>query len=56
MEIDLDEIRARNLIEYGTGKNHLDLLRSIYPERSHFIFELIQNASDVNASDVEFRL
>ncbi len=56
MEIDLDEIRARNLIEYGTGKSHLDLLRSIYPERSHFIFELIQNASDVNASEVEFRL
>lgn len=56
MEIDLDDIRARNLIEYGTGKSHLDLLRSIYPERSHFIFELIQNASDVNASEVEFRL
>ena len=56
MEINLDEIRARNLIEYGVGKSHLDLLRSIYPERSHFIFELIQNASDVNASQVEFRL
>lgn len=56
MEVDLDEIRARNLIEYGTGKSHLDLLRSIYPERSHFIFELIQNASDVQASQVEFTL
>jgi hypothetical protein len=56
VEINLDEIRARNLIEYGVGKSHLDLLRSIYPERSHFIFELIQNASDVNASQVEFSL
>ena len=56
MEIDLDEIRAKNLIEYGVGSSHLDLLRSIYPERSHFIFELIQNASDVSASEVEFTL
>jgi hypothetical protein len=56
MEIDLDLIRSKNQIEYGTGNTHLDLLRSIYPERTHFIFELIQNASDAEATEVDFRL
>lgn len=56
MEIDLDLIRSKNQIEYGTGNTHLDLLRSIYPERTHFIFELIQNASDAAATEVDFRL
>lgn len=56
MEIDLDKIRSKNQIEYGTGNTHLDLLRSIYPERTHFVFELIQNASDAEATEVDFRL
>ncbi len=56
MDIDLDRIRSKNQIEYGTGNKHLDLLRSIYPERTHFVFELIQNAADADATEVDFRL
>lgn len=32
------------------------LLTQLYPERAHFIFELLQNAEDAGASEVQFRL
>ena len=32
------------------------LLTDLYPDNAHFIFELLQNAEDMNATDVRFRL
>ena len=34
----------------------LDLLGQLYSERTHFIFELIQNAEDAGATDLAFEL
>ena len=33
-----------------------NLLTELYPDKAHFIFELLQNAEDMNASEVSFRL
>ncbi len=33
-----------------------NLLTELYPDKAHFIFELLQNAEDMNASAVRFRL
>jgi len=34
----------------------LDLLGQLYSERTHFIFELIQNAEDAGATELAFEL
>ena len=34
----------------------LELLGQLYSERTHFIFELIQNAEDAGATDLTFTL
>jgi len=34
----------------------VDLLKGLYPDRAHFLYELLQNAEDVGATHVEFNL
>jgi hypothetical protein len=51
-----DQIRAENIIEYGQGTRHLGFLERLYSDRTHFIFELLQNAEDAQASRVSFEL
>lgn len=48
MEIDYAEIRAANTLRYGTkvGTYGTVLLANLYADRTHFIFELLQNAED----------
>ncbi len=46
MPSDYDQIRAENLQEYGHGTRHLAFLGTLYPDRTHFLFELLQNAED----------
>ena len=33
-----------------------NLLTELYPDKAHFIFELLQNAEDMNATEVNFSL
>ena len=33
-----------------------DLLSHLYPDNAHFIYELLQNAEDAQASEIHFRL
>ncbi|WP_417379489.1 sacsin N-terminal ATP-binding-like domain-containing protein [Gimesia sp.] len=40
--------------EFSEGINNL--LTELYPENAHFIYELLQNAEDVEASNVSFKL
>lgn len=40
--------------EFSEGINNL--LTELYPENAHFIYELLQNAEDVEASNVTFKL
>jgi hypothetical protein len=53
---DYEKIRAENIARYGWDTAVLDLLGQLYSERTHFIFELIQNAEDAGASELAFEL
>ena len=41
-------------LEKHTGVK--ELVQNIYPDEAHFIYELLQNAEDAGASEVEFVL
>jgi hypothetical protein len=51
MAIDYDQIRAENQSRYGTDIGRIGpmLLSNRYDDRTHFIFELLQNAEDALA-------
>jgi hypothetical protein len=53
---DYQKIREENIARYGWDTAVLDLLGQLYSERTHFIFELIQNAEDAGATEVAFEL
>src|SRR5258705_7758390 len=56
MSTDYERIRQDNITEYGQGTRHLDFLQRLYADRTHFIFELLQNAEDARATQVTFVL
>ncbi len=56
MPSDYSKIREDNIKEYGEGTRHLAFLGRLYTDRTHFIFELLQNAEDAGASRIRFRL
>jgi hypothetical protein len=53
---DYDDIRAENVVRYGWDTAVLELLGQLYSERTHFVFELIQNAEDAGATELTFTL
>jgi hypothetical protein len=53
---DYAQIRQENIERYGWDTAVLDLLGHLYSERTHFIFELIQNAEDAHATQLTFEL
>jgi hypothetical protein len=53
---DYETIRDENIARYGWDTAVLDLLGHLYSERTHFIFELIQNAEDAGATELIFQL
>src|SRR6266567_6951755 len=53
---DYEKIREENIARYGWDTAVLELLGHLYSERTHFIFELIQNAEDAGATELEFEL
>lgn len=56
MPSDYVQIREENIRRYGTETAHLALLGDLYSDRTHFIFELLQNAEDAKASAVRFQI
>jgi hypothetical protein len=56
MHIDYDKIREENIREYGEGTRHLSFLSRLYTDRTHFVFELLQNAEDAGATRILFSL
>ncbi len=56
MPADYDQIRDDNISRYGWDTAVLDLLGNLYSERTHFIFELLQNAEDAGAKELTFEL
>jgi hypothetical protein len=53
---DYDQIRAENIARYGWDTVALELLGQLYSDRTHFLFELIQNAEDAGATELTFEL
>jgi hypothetical protein len=53
---DYGEIRRENISRYGWDTAVLELLGQLYSDRTHFIFELIQNAEDAGATELTFEL
>src|SRR6202012_1502679 len=51
-----EQIRDENIARYGWDTAVLDLLGHLYSDRTHFIFELIQNAEDAGATELSFAL
>lgn len=45
-KINYEKIRKDNIEEYGKGTRHLSYFADIYTTRTHFIFEVLQNAED----------
>src|SRR5712691_4829549 len=56
MPADYEEIRRENIARYGWDTAVLELLGQLYSDRTHFIFELIQNAEDAGATELTFEL
>ncbi|HET7013474.1 MAG TPA: hypothetical protein VFI65_06170 [Streptosporangiaceae bacterium] len=56
MAADYEEIRRENIERYGWDTAVLELLGHLYSDRTHFIFELIQNAEDAGATELTFEL
>ena len=57
MSSNYDKIREKNIRDYGQKTSHLKLLgEKLYTEKTHFIFELLQNAEDENATNIQFNL
>ena len=56
MPFDYDRIREKNLYDHGHDKKLLAVLGELYTKKTHFIYELIQNAEDAEAKQLRFRL
>lgn len=56
MSIDFEKFRTDNFRRHWDDRSWLGFLGKIYTERTHFIYELLQNAEDVKASLVRFSL
>lgn len=56
MTSNYDQIKTDNIKEYGEGTRHLAFLGQLYTDRTHFIFELLQNAEDAKATKIRFEL
>jgi hypothetical protein len=58
MPTDYKQITDENTKKYGTDikKYGPVLLANLYSDRTHFVYELIQNAEDAGATHIEFQL
>jgi hypothetical protein len=43
-------------LEANKGEVNLDIFEDFYPDRAHFVYELLQNAEDAGATQVTFTL
>ena len=56
MPSNYEQISEDNIREYGEGTDHLKVFASLYSNRTHFIYEILQNAEDAGATRIEFRV
>ena len=53
---DYNKIATENQRRYGTDKIIPKILRQLYGDDTHFVYELVQNAEDSKSQHIEFRL
>src|SRR3984957_8257571 len=55
---DLIEKRRKliDALDANKGEVNLDIFEDFYPDRAHFVYELLQNAEDAGATEVKFTL
>ena len=56
MASNYDQIRQDNIRNYGEKTHHLAFLGRLYSDRTHFVYELLQNAEDAGATQIRFVL
>jgi hypothetical protein len=56
MPTDYKTIAEEHTGDYGKRRRHLSIYRKLYANKTHFLYELIQNANDVHASSLVLTL
>ena len=56
MASNYDLIRTENIRKYGEETRHLAFLGQLYSDRTHFVYELLQNAEDKDATRIQIEL
>lgn len=56
MASDYKSIAKEHNKYYGTGKSHLRIYKQLYSDKSHFVYELVQNADDNKSRHLELQL
>jgi len=52
-----EQVRQENVVKYGTRvSNYIPIIINQYSDRTHFIYEIIQNAEDAGATYIKFHL
>lgn len=52
-----EKVRQENIVKYGTRvANYIPIIINQYSDRTHFIYEIIQNAEDAGATYIKFHL
>ena len=52
-----NKISDENRIKYGTeAERVLKIIINQYSDRTHFIYEILQNAEDAGATEIRFQL
>lgn len=52
MDADYEAIAKQHRRYYGEGERHLRIYRRLYADRTHFVYELIQNADDTGSNNL----
>jgi hypothetical protein len=56
MTSDYEQITRENKRKFGEETVHLQIYKKLYADRTHFIYELLQNAEDAGATKIHFDL
>ena len=56
MASDYKRITKKHKEDYGTAKSHLRVYTQLYSDKTHFVYELVQNADDNKSRHMELQL
>ena len=53
---DYEQIAEEHREYYGKGRSHLRIYKQLYSDKTHFVYELVQNADDNKSRCLELQL